>query len=94
MPAVVALPLGLTVAILQYRLYDLDLFIHRGVVWLVLSALAVAVYAVAVALGERMLADRGSFAARAGGRSPGGGDPAAGRALRCNGPCPAAVRPP
>jgi two-component system NarL family sensor kinase len=61
--AVVALPLGLTVAILQYRLYDLDLFIHRGVVWLVLSALAVALYAVAVALGERMLADQGSFAA-------------------------------
>ena len=60
-PAVVALPLGLTLAILQYRLYDLDLFIHRGVVWLVLTALAVAVYAVAVGLGERWLAGRGSF---------------------------------
>jgi signal transduction histidine kinase len=59
--AVAALPLGLTLAILQYRLYDLDLFIHRGVVWLVLTTLAVAVYAVAVGLGERLLAGRGSF---------------------------------
>ena len=27
---VIALPLGLSFAILQYRLYDLDLYIHRG----------------------------------------------------------------
>jgi signal transduction histidine kinase len=52
-PGVVALPLGLTVAVLQYRLHNLDLYIHRGTVWLVLSGLAVAVYAAsATALGE------------------------------------------
>lgn len=48
LPAVVALPLGLTVAVLRYRFADLDLYVHRGSVWIVLTALAVAVYAAAV----------------------------------------------
>lgn len=51
-PAVVALPAGLTVAVLQYQMYDLDLYVHRGAVWLVLSGLAAALYAgCATALG-------------------------------------------
>ena len=48
LPAVVALPLGLTFAVLRYRFADLDLYVHRGSVWIVLTALAVAVYAVTV----------------------------------------------
>ncbi|HEY5845436.1 MAG TPA: ATP-binding protein [Microlunatus sp.] len=55
---VIALPLGLSFAILQYRLYDLDLYIHRGVVWLLLTILAVAAYAGAVTLVETLIAQR------------------------------------
>ncbi|GAA2544220.1 sensor histidine kinase [Pseudonocardia hydrocarbonoxydans] len=46
--AVAALPLGLTFAVLRYRLHDLDLYVHRGAVWLVLTGLAIATYAVVV----------------------------------------------
>lgn len=53
---VIALPLGLSFAILQYHLYDLDLYIHRGVVWLLLITLAVATYAGAVSLVEGVIA--------------------------------------
>ena len=60
-PAVVALPLGLTVAVLRYRWHDLDLYIHRGAIWVVLSGLAAAVYAgSATALGWA-LAPTGSY---------------------------------
>lgn len=48
LPAVVSFPLGLTLAVLRYQLHDLDLYIHRGAVWLVLTASAVVVYAVVV----------------------------------------------
>ncbi len=48
-PAVVALPLAFTFAILQYRLFDLDLIIHRGLVWILLSLIAVSIYAITVA---------------------------------------------
>ncbi len=61
-PAAVSLPLGLTLAIMQYRLYDLDLYIHRGLVWLILTGLAVGAYALAVGIGERAFATQGSFA--------------------------------
>jgi two-component system, NarL family, sensor kinase len=44
-PAAVGLPIGLTLAVLLYRFEDLDLYVHRGVVWLVLSASAVVLYA-------------------------------------------------
>jgi two-component system, NarL family, sensor kinase len=50
LPAVVALPLGLTFAVLRYRFADLDLYVHRGSVWIVLTVLAVAVYAGTVTL--------------------------------------------
>ena len=52
---VITLPVGLTFAILRYRLYDLDLYIHRGVVWLLLTTLAVASYAGAVTLVEGVI---------------------------------------
>ncbi len=47
--AVAALPLGLALAVLRYQLHDLDLYVHRGAAWLVLTALAVGIYAVVVA---------------------------------------------
>lgn len=55
-PAVVALPLGITLAILQYSLWDLDLYVHRGLVWIVLIGVAVSVYALVVTGLERLLA--------------------------------------
>ena len=41
---VVALPVATAIAILQYRLYDIDLIINRTVVYLTLTALLYAVY--------------------------------------------------
>ncbi|HYI55343.1 MAG TPA: histidine kinase, partial [Microlunatus sp.] len=61
-PAVVALPLGITLAILQYSLWDLDLYVHRGLVWIVLIGIAVSVYAVVVTGLERILAPGSSVA--------------------------------
>ena len=52
---VIALPVGLSFAILRYHFYDLDLYIHRGVVWLLLTTLAVAAYAATVTLVESVI---------------------------------------
>jgi signal transduction histidine kinase len=61
--AVVALPLGFTFAILQFRLFDLDLYINRGLVWIVLTALAVLIFAVTVTGFDRLFgADRSTSA--------------------------------
>ena len=48
-PAVVALPIGITLAILQFSLLDLDLYVHRGLVWLVMIGITVSIYALVVA---------------------------------------------
>ncbi|MGH3912131.1 MAG: GAF domain-containing sensor histidine kinase [Pseudonocardiaceae bacterium] len=37
--AAIAIPLGMTVAILRYRLYDVDLIVNRTIVWLLMTAL-------------------------------------------------------
>ncbi len=60
-PVLVALPLGLGVAILQYGLDDLDLAVDRGVVSAVMLTAAVAVWSAILGLGERFLPGR-SFA--------------------------------
>jgi signal transduction histidine kinase len=60
-PVLVALPLGLGVAILQYGLDDLDLAVDRGVVSAVMMTTLVAVWSLILALGERFLPGR-SFA--------------------------------
>ncbi|MDW5330078.1 sensor histidine kinase [Plantactinospora sp. KLBMP9567] len=41
---VVALPIGLAVAVLRYRLYGLDQVINRTIVWLVMSLLVIAAF--------------------------------------------------
>ncbi len=60
-PVLVALPLGLGVAILQYGLDDLDLAVDRGVVSAVMMTILVAVWSVVLGLGERLVPGR-SFA--------------------------------
>jgi signal transduction histidine kinase len=57
-PVLVALPLGLGVAVLQFNLDDLDLAVDRGVVAAVMLTGLVAVWSVVVALGERLLPGR------------------------------------
>lgn len=58
--AVAALPLGLTFAVLRFQLHDLDLYVHRGAVWLVLTGLAIATYAVVVAAVSGTFVEAGS----------------------------------
>lgn len=60
LPAVVALPIGCTLAILRFSLLNLDLYIHRGLVWLVMIGIVVSIYAVVVAGLEGLIADGGS----------------------------------
>jgi two-component system NarL family sensor kinase len=51
--AAVAVPVAAGAAVLKYRLYDLDLFLNRSIVYAVLTALLVATYAaVATVLGS------------------------------------------
>ena len=58
-PGIVALPVGMGVAILRHRLDDLDLLVNRSVVWVVMSAAILAVFAGTVAvLSSTMLAGR------------------------------------
>ncbi|MGL5819826.1 MAG: GAF domain-containing sensor histidine kinase [Phycicoccus sp.] len=43
-------PLGMTVAILRYRLFDVDLIVNRTIVWLILTGVVIAAIAGLVAL--------------------------------------------
>lgn len=49
-PGIVALPVGMGVAILRHRLDDLDLLVNRSLVWVVMSAAILVVFAGTVAL--------------------------------------------
>ncbi|BCB84015.1 hypothetical protein Psuf_013280 [Phytohabitans suffuscus] len=57
--AAAAIPLGMTVAVLRYRLYDLDRVINRSVVWLVMTLLLIGGFVAIVAI-LRDLVMRGS----------------------------------
>ncbi|NHC15580.1 sensor histidine kinase [Motilibacter deserti] len=48
--AVATIPLGMAVAILRHRLYDLDVLVSRAVVWPVMTLLVIAAFSVAVGL--------------------------------------------
>jgi len=53
--AVTALPTAAGIAILRYRLYDIDIIINRTVVYVSLTAVLAGVYTAAVALFQRMI---------------------------------------
>jgi len=52
--AVSAIPAAVGIAILRYRLYDIDLIINRTVVYVLLTAVLAGVYTASVALFQRM----------------------------------------
>jgi hypothetical protein len=59
-PAAVAFtlpPIAIGIAVLRYRLYEIDRLISRGLSWAVLSGLLVAVYAGAIILLQSVLGD-------------------------------------
>ncbi|UOY01932.1 sensor histidine kinase [Blastococcus sp. PRF04-17] len=58
--AVAALPIAVGVAVLQHRLYELDVLVNRALLWTVLTAAVVAVYVLVVAGVGAMLDERGA----------------------------------
>jgi signal transduction histidine kinase len=61
--ALLGLPIAVGIAILQYRLWDLDVVVKKAVVAATLVVLAIAVYGGAVALLASLTADRGNTGA-------------------------------
>ncbi|WP_116947181.1 sensor histidine kinase [Jiangella endophytica] len=59
-PGVVALPLGIGIAVLRFRLGDLDLVVNRTLVWLVMTLLVLGVYAVGIGLAGSRLRSGGA----------------------------------
>jgi signal transduction histidine kinase len=59
--AVVALPAGIAVAVLRYRLYELDLVVNRTLVYLVLTVAVVGSYVIVVGLVGSYLSRRGDL---------------------------------
>lgn len=54
-PGIIAFPLGLGVAVLEYHFDDLDIFVHRGVISVVTSLMIVLLYASVLTLIDRVL---------------------------------------
>src|SRR5262245_12963610 len=61
--AVLALPAGIAVAVLKYRLYELDLVVNRTLVYLVLTVAVIGSYVAAVVLVGSFVSSRSSVAA-------------------------------
>jgi signal transduction histidine kinase len=59
--AVIALPAGIAVAVLRYRLYELDLVVNRTLVYLVLTVAVVGSYVIVVGLVGSYLSRRGDL---------------------------------
>ncbi len=60
--AAASIPATAAIAILKYRLYDIDLFLNRSLVYAVLTLLVVAAYAVVATLVGAVVAPRASWA--------------------------------
>ncbi len=58
---VTAVPISITVAILRYRLYDIDLLINRTLVYGTLTALTIGLYALVVAATSTLLQNQGNW---------------------------------
>jgi signal transduction histidine kinase len=59
--SLLALPAGITIAVLKYRLYDLDVVVNRAAVYLVLTLAVVGAYVLAVGLVGSYVSRRGDF---------------------------------
>jgi signal transduction histidine kinase len=59
--ALVALPAGIAVAVLKYRLYELDLVVNRAAVYFLLTVAVIAAYVLAVGLVGSYLSRRGDL---------------------------------
>lgn len=57
--AYLALPVAIGIAVLRYRLYEIDLIINRALVYVSLTAIIAGIYAALVALSGRLLAAAG-----------------------------------
>lgn len=64
-PGVLALPIGMAVAILRYRVADLDLAVNRTLVWIVMSVVVASVFALSVGLLSGSVLGRSPLAAAA-----------------------------
>jgi hypothetical protein len=53
------IPVAIGIAILRYRLYDIDVIIHRALVYVPLTAIIAGIYTASVALSQRVLAATG-----------------------------------
>ena len=54
--AYLALPVAIAIAILRYRLYDIDLIITRALVYVPLTAIVAGIYTASIAISQRVLA--------------------------------------
>jgi signal transduction histidine kinase len=59
--ALLALPVGTAVAVLKYRLYEIDLLVNRAIVYGVLTGCVVASYVLVVGIVGATLSDRGDL---------------------------------
>jgi hypothetical protein len=53
------IPVAIGIAILRYRLYDIDVIIHRALVYVPLTAIIAGIYTASIALSQRVLAAMG-----------------------------------
>ena len=54
--AYLALPVAIGIAILRYRLYDIDVIINRALVYVPLTAIVAGIYTASIAISQRVLA--------------------------------------
>ena len=58
--AIMALPLAITIAVLRYRLYDIDVIVNKTLVYVILTAVLAGTYAIAIVVLQQLLRPFGS----------------------------------